>query len=163
MKEILLQFARYNIWANKRIIDTLLAIEDEEVLDKQVNSSFPSLRATVYHMWTAEFVWLQRLELTEQPVWIGKEFKGTFQEACHDWQRVSEVMLQFIERQYDDRGLEHVLQYYNSQKKSFKTPVYQILMHAFNHATYHRGQLITMMRELGIEKIPNTDFITFVR
>jgi uncharacterized damage-inducible protein DinB len=33
----------------------------------------------------------------------------------------------------------------------------------FNHATYHRGQLVTMLRQIGAEKIPATDFAAFVR
>ncbi len=162
MKELLLQYARYNVWANKRIIDVLLKLDDE-MLDQAVESSFPSLRATVYHIWSAEFVWLQRLQLTENPVWLDKTFKGSFPEACDDWQKVSETFINFIERKYDDKALEHVMQYYNSEKKSFKNPEYVTLMQAFNHATYHRGQLITMMRQLNIPSVPNTDFITFFR
>jgi uncharacterized damage-inducible protein DinB len=38
-----------------------------------------------------------------------------------------------------------------------------MLLHLFNHGTYHRGQLVTMLRELGIEKIPPTDFIVWSR
>ena len=28
----------------------------------------------------------------------------------------------------------------------------------FNHVAYHRGQLVNMLRQLGLEKIPPTDF-----
>jgi len=42
-------------------------------------------------------------------------------------------------------------------------PVYQMLQHVFNHATYHRGQLVTMLRQLGQDKIPDTDFYTYCR
>jgi uncharacterized damage-inducible protein DinB len=55
-----------------------------------------------------------------------------------------------------------VLQYYTRQKKSFKTPVSGVLLHIFNHATYHRGQLVTMLRQAGEKKIPGTDMITFL-
>jgi len=161
MKEILTQYAQYNIWANKRIADVLLKINEEE-LEKEINSSFPSLKATVYHTWSAEFIWLQRLQLTEQPLWIESVFKGTFAEACEDWQKVSEALLSFIQKQYDDKGFQHVLQYYSRAKKSFKNPVYSVLMHTFNHSTYHRGQLVTMLRQTGVTKIPETDFIAFV-
>lgn len=162
MKELLLQMAKYNLWANKRLIDVMLKL-DEEDADKEIISSFPSLRSTVYHTWGAEYIWLQRLELTEQPVWIAKTFGGTFEAACAEWQRVSQVLVEFIERQFDDKALEHVFQYYNSEKKSFKDPVYEVLQHVFNHSTYHRGQLVTMLRQLGIEKLPQLDFIAYVR
>lgn len=162
MKDLLLQYARYNVWANKRIIDVLLKI-DEDLLDKAVESSFPSIRETVYHMWSADFIWLQRLELTENPVWIAKLFKGSFAEACEDWQKVGATLVSFIERKYDDKALEHVMQYYSMDKKSFKNPEYASLLHVFNHATYHRGQLVTMLRQLNITSIPSTDFIAFCR
>ncbi|MBS1584088.1 MAG: DinB family protein [Bacteroidetes bacterium] len=162
MKELLLQMARYNLWANKRLIDVMLKLDEEE-LDKEIVSSFSSIRSTVYHTWGAEFIWLQRLELTEQPVWIAKTFKGTFDEACGEWQRVSQAFIDFIERQYDDKALEHVFQYYNTEKKSFKSPVHEVLQHVFNHSTYHRGQLVTLLRQLGADKLPQLDLIAFVR
>ncbi len=162
MKETLLQMARYNIWANKRIVETLLSLGDS-VLDQEIASSFPSLRRTAYHMWSAEFIWLQRLQLVEKPVWIESVFKGTIQEAFAAWEQVSNALLQFIERQYNDHSMEHVLQYYNTKKESFKHPVYGILQHVFNHATFHRGQLVTMLRQAGVTKIPATDLIVYIR
>jgi uncharacterized damage-inducible protein DinB len=62
-----------------------------------------------------------------------------------------------------DLSLDHVFQYYNNKKEHFKMPVYQMLHHVFNHGTYHRGQLVNMLRQLGIEKIPQTDFIVWCR
>lgn len=134
---------------------------DQEKLDESLTSSFSSIRETVYHLWSAEFIWLQRLELAEHPVWIEAGFEGTFEDACADWQKVSEVLLQFVRRQYDDRAFEHTLQYYDKNKKSHKTPVYMVLQQIFNHSTYHRGQLVTLLRQLGVKRIPNTDFISF--
>ena len=162
MKELLLQMAKYNLWANKRIVDIMLKLDDEQ-LDKEIVSSFPSVRATAYHIWGAEFLWLQRIQLTEQPVYIPDVFRGGFAEACSDWQAVSQVFIDFIERQYDDKALMHVFQYYNLEKRSFKNPVFEVLQHVFNHSTYHRGQLVTMLRQLGIEKIPATDFTAYTR
>lgn len=162
MKESLLQMARYNIWANKRFIDLLVKL-DEAVLDQELISSYSTIRRTVYHMWSAEFVWLQRLQLVEHPIWMETLFNGSIQEACTEWQKTSNALLQFIERQYNDRAMEHVLQYYNSKKESFKQPVYSILQHVFNHGTYHRGQLVTMLRQAGITKIPGTDLVIYTR
>lgn len=144
------------------MIDVLLK-QDDELLDREINSSFSTLRRTVLHMWSAEFVWLQRLQLEEQPVGMEKTFTGNFEQACTEWQDCSEVVKQFVARQFDDKGFEHVIQYYNSEKKSFKTPVGTILQQIFNHGTYHRGQLVTMMHQANINPIPNTDFITFAR
>jgi uncharacterized damage-inducible protein DinB len=58
---------------------------------------------------------------------------------------------------------QHEFIYLNSKKEQFKQPVYQVLVHIFNHGTYHRGQLVTMLRQLGVEKIPQTDYIVWTR
>ncbi len=62
-----------------------------------------------------------------------------------------------------EHGLQHEFIYQNTKREQFKQPVYQMLTHVFNHGTYHRGQLVTMLRELGVEKIPATDFIVWSR
>ncbi len=59
--------------------------------------------------------------------------------------------------------LVHVYAFQNSKKDLFKQPVYETVMHVINHSTYHRGQLVTMMRTLGVKTIPQTDFSVFAR
>jgi len=41
--------------------------------------------------------------------------------------------------------------------------LFQILLHIFNHGTYHRGQLVTILQQLNIQNIPQTDFIVWTR
>lgn len=162
MKETIVQYARYHVWANKRIT-TLLQTLSEEQLDATLISSFPSIRKTVLHAFGAEDVWMQRLLMQEHPVWKGDHHEGSFESLSKSWIEVSKALLQFAERQLEDRSFKHVLQYYNSKKEYFKQDVGSILLHVFNHASYHRGQLVTLMRQVGCTKIPNTDFISFVR
>ena len=161
MKELLLQYAKYNVWANKRIIDVMLKLAAGK-LEQEVISSFPSIQDTVRHIWGAENIWLQRLLLTEQPVWAPDSFTGTFNDLCTQWSSASAGMISFVEKQYDDRGFTHVLQYYDRQHQPVKIPVYVVLNHAFNHSTDHRGQLVTMLRQVGVNKIPATDLSLFM-
>lgn len=158
---MLLQLARYNVWANKLMIETLLQL-DERRLDMVIESSFSSIRKTVYHMWSAEDIWMQRLHLAEQPVWAESAFKGDFEEAVKKWGQVSKKIQTFVEKQFSDDSFTHVVQYYNLKRQHTKVPVYVCLLQAFNHATYHRGQLVTMLRQAGVTKIPGTDFHIFV-
>lgn len=160
MKELLLQYARYNIWANKQFINVLHKLNEEQI-DTEITSSFSSIRTTVYHMWGAEDIWVQRLHLVEQPVWAGTVFEGSFEEALGKWQAASDALLAFVEKQYDDSAFQHVMQYYNLKKQSMKLPVHTALMQVLNHGTYHRGQLVTMLRQLGLKKVPSTDFFLF--
>ena len=162
MKDLLLKYAQYNVWANNLMIDVLLGLEEEQI-DREVVSSFPSIRKTVYHTWSAESIWWQRLTLVEHPSWNEATFEGSFKDACENWKEASAQLVLFVEKLYDDRALNHVFQYYDLKKNSHKSPVNLTLMHVFNHSTSHRGQLITLLRQAGVKKIPQTDFIAFVR
>ncbi len=161
MKQALLQSAQYNLWANKLMLDAIQQLTPEQ-LDMIITSSFDSIRKTVQHCYAAEYIWLQRLQLAEHPVWAGNDNSQPIAEVCAAWLNVSEELVRFVEKQFDDKALEHVVQYYNLQKQLFKTPVYQVLIHVFNHATYHRGQLVTMLRQAGFTKIPATDYIKMI-
>lgn len=160
MKELLLQYAKYNVWANKLMIGVLNKLSDAQI-DADIASSFPSIKKTVSHVWSAEDIWLQRLNLAEQPVWAESVFEGSFDDMLNNWQKTSKDLQQFVEKQFNDEAFLHVMQYYNLQKQSIKLPVNVGLMQVFNHGTYHRGQLITMLRQVGVAKLPATDFFRF--
>lgn len=161
MKEQIASLASYNFWANQLIVSAVNQLPPE-AKEKEVISSFNSLHSTLLHMWNAESVWYQRVKLQERIIMPGDQFNG-------DTSELGRLLLQQSKLWSDwaaaanELALDHVFQYYNSKKEYFKQPVWQVMMHVFNHATYHRGQLVTMLRQLGVEKIPSTDFIVFMR
>ena len=161
MKELLTQLASHNTWANGQIIDSLNTVP-EEILNTPVPSSFKTLKATVVHLWNAESIWWQRMKLQEKIMIPGESFEGSFGEAAiqllkqnrqwHEWVSAAGTHM-----------LEHEFIYQDSKKEQFKQPVYQVLLQLFNHGTYHRGQMIVMMHQLGLAKMPQTDFIFWSR
>lgn len=156
-----MQYANYNIWANNLVIESMLQLPLNKI-DKLMTSSFPTIRATVSHTWSAEDIWLQRLMKSETILWAESIFKGSFEDACINWQLSSKGLERFMNVQ-NDGSLNSILNYPDRQNQPHETPVYQILLHVFNHSTYHRGQLITMLRQTMEAKIPQTDFIVFAR
>ena len=68
----------------------------------------------------------------------------------------------WVEQASDDL-LKGSITYRNMKGEEFCQPLYQIIHHLFNHMTYHRGQLVTMLRQAGAEQIPGTDFIAWAR
>ena len=161
MKDLLQQFAAYNIWANAKIMDVILALPEEKQVT-EVPSSFNSLYKTILHMWDAESAWWQRMKLQERIVAPSENFNGTTKDVINGLMLQSNQWLDWISSA-SDIALDHVFQYQNSKKEQFKQPIYQMVLHIFNHGTYHRGQLINMLRQLGVEKLPQTDFIVFSR
>jgi len=161
MKDLLSQLAKYNLWANQRILQTILALPEEKQR-QQLPSSFNSLYATLLHMWNAESIWWQRMKLHERIVAPTEFFKGSIQDLSNGLLQQNEQWIDWVNNA-TEAALDHVFQYQNSKREQFKQPTYQMLLHVFNHGTYHRGQLITMLHQLGIEKLPATDFIVWSR
>ncbi|HSC53519.1 MAG TPA: DinB family protein [Phnomibacter sp.] len=162
MKEILSQYAAYNVWANHKLLFQMQQMEEEKWY-QQTPSSFNSLFKTVLHMWDAESIWFQRLRLHEKLVVPSATFDPSFKDACNGLLHQCMEWEPFIAQALQDDGVQSKLAYKTSQGVAYEQPVAEILMHVFNHSTYHRGQLVTMMRQLGETSLPVTDFIAFTR
>ena len=161
MKQLLQQYAAYNVWANK-IFTERIAQLPQETIHKETKSSFNSIYKTVVHLMDVESIWWQRLKLQEHVEWPGISFNGNFEELSQQLMLLSKQWNEWV-HSTNEVNLTHVFAYQNSKKEHFKQPVYEMLLHLFNHQTFHRGQLVTMLRQNGIEKIPATDFIVFSR
>src|SRR3989442_505948 len=140
MKQLLQQYAAYNLWANKKIIERINQLSEEQV-NKEIVSSFPSVYKTVLHMMEVENAWWERLKLVEHTTLSGW-FTGNFKELSKKLLQLSQQWHDWIQ-QANEANITHVFAYYNSKREYFKQPVYEMLLHLFNHQTFHRGQIIT--------------------
>ena len=161
MKEILLQYATFNAWANQRLCETVLLLPELQQ-EQHIDSSFPSLKKTLAHMWDAESIWWQRMKLLENVTRPSESGEFSTQEISTNLVQQNKNWLDWINNA-TPAAIDHVFAYQNTKREQFKQPIYQMLMHVFNHGTYHRGQLVTMLRQLGIDKIPATDYIVWSR
>jgi uncharacterized damage-inducible protein DinB len=161
MKELLRQMAAHNTWANHKLFEVIAALP-EELQTKELPSSFRSIHATIVHMWDAESIWWQRMKLQEVIVPPGTNFNGSTTEAAQGLLQQNRQWEEWVNAA-TDMALEHVFSYYNTKREMFKQPTYQVLLQVFTHADYHRGQLVNMLRQLGQQKIPGTDFILWAR
>ena len=161
MKEMLLQLSAYHLWANHTLLEAINNLSDE-AQHTELPGSFSSIHKTIMHLWNAESIWWQRMKLQERIVAPAETFTGTTTEAGQQLQLLNKQWHEWISGA-QERMLEHVFMYQNSKREQFKQPIYQMLLHVFNHGTYHRGQLVTQLRQLGVAKIPATDFIVWSR
>jgi len=56
MKEILTQYAAFNVWATQRITDVIVQLPEEKI-QAEIVSSFPTMYKTVLHLLDAESIW----------------------------------------------------------------------------------------------------------
>lgn len=161
MKELLKQYTGFNTWASQKILDVILNMQEEEQ-HREIPGSFPSLYKTVLHMLDAESIWWQRLKLLEKLQVPSQHFSGTMKELAEELLQQSRRWEEWVGNA-SELMLEHVFHYQTFTGEQFKQPTWQVIMHVINHSTYHRGQLINMLRQLGKEKLPATDFILWAR
>jgi len=161
MKELLNEYASYSFWANKILIEKLLQLPSD-ILHKETGSSFGSIYKTVFHLYQSEITWWERMNMQEQIQPPVIDVSESFEDLSKKYLAISKLLTEWVNESNENKLL-HVFGYYNSKKEFFKQPVYQMMMQLFNHETYHRGQIITMLRQNGVEKVPATDFIVFSR
>ncbi len=156
------RLAAYNYWANEKCATLILAAGTAKA-DLVQLSSFPTIRKTVYHIWDAELVWIKRL-LQESPVsWPpSAQFNGTLQEGLDAMLENSKRFIDYMERSTDD-SLQATVNYQTIAGKAYTNTVIDMITHCLNHSTYHRGQLITMLRGAGQTAVTSTDYIAFCR
>ena len=160
MKKLLLSYAAYNLWANKKLAEVITRL-DESLSFTPITSSFPNIFLTVEHIWQAELAWLLRIQQvppTTKPEFPDKDIQA----LLNTWVLQSKAWEAFIEQATEEQ-FEEMVAYKSWQGIPFTTPLWQIAQHVFNHSTFHRGQLITMLRTLGVTSFPQTDYIAFAR
>jgi uncharacterized damage-inducible protein DinB len=161
MKKIYTDYASYNLWANRRLAEIFAGLPEEK-LEQHVESSFPSAKLTFLHIWDAELIWLKRLQGTSLQAFPSRSFNGTTAEVFEGMLGNSSDFLHFIENQPDD-FFPKTMQFTTINSGAYSQQAYEMIHHCMNHSTYHRGQLVTIGRQLGLNKIPPTDLIFYLR
>jgi uncharacterized damage-inducible protein DinB len=158
VKDMLQRYARYNQWAHTKLLDLILELSVEEQ-HATIPSSFNSLYKTVLHVWGASALWLGRLNL--EPIEIsGDPFNASTEDLARAMELVDQQWVDWFKSKTDQELTEN-LNYNNLAGKPFSQSYDLLLQHIFNHSTYHNGQLVTMLRALGLDKIPATDFVAW--
>lgn len=161
VKELLLNYTKYNHWANEKVTEFLKKLEPS-LLDKEIPSSFNSIRKTIYHIWDAELIWFTRLAGNSFTDWPSKTFKGSDEEFYKSFLEQSKKFIDYTESK-SEKELAENFEYTSMEGKPYKNPKSQSIHHCMNHSTFHRGQIITMLRTVGFTDLTSTDYITYIR
>jgi uncharacterized damage-inducible protein DinB len=161
LKEYLAALTSYNTWANSGILKFVSAAGEERSSIVQ-QSSFPTIRKTVLHMLDAQHIWYSRLNGISPADWPGKNFTDTTMNACEKLVE-SSCDFQVYANNLTPADLDKVITYHSIKGEPFQNTITQIIAHVMNHGTFHRGQLITMLRESGHTDLASTDMITWFR
>ena len=153
--------ASYNLWANEQFALSLQNLTYEQ-FTAVIPSSFPSILKTVAHIHGAEGVWHQRLENVKPTVFYELPDDANGQDELSKWLNVSRGLTNLV-LSYTEAQLMDSCHYTIRNGNAYTNQRWQMIQHCFNHSTYHRGQLVTMMRQVGVNTIPNSDLISYYR
>ncbi len=144
--ETLRELYDYNYWARDRQLEACRPLTAEQFL-RPLGSSFASLRDTLAHLVLVEWVWLER--------WQGRSPKGiptdefsTVAAVEERWRQVEHDLRRHLDS-LSDAALAAPLTYVNLRGQTCTYPLGKAIWHLVNHQTYHRGQVTTLLRQLG--------------
>jgi uncharacterized damage-inducible protein DinB len=145
-------YANYNLWANATLVNWLRT-KPTEILEKEVPSSFSSIKKTILHIWNTQRYWLATIQQVE---FIPFEFEGSLEDAFAGFIQQSEETANYISSMTEDSIEKNNLvisPWFQCDLQNF-----EYVMQCMNHSTYHRGQIVTIGRNLGFTDAPMTDY-----
>lgn len=147
----------YSRWANGRAIEGAAALTAEE-LARSVGGSFTSVLGTLTHLVGAEWVWLERWH-ARSPRALPTDF-ATVEDLRRRLAEVEEGQKAVLGALTPDR-LASKITYVNFAGQTLTYALGDAMVHLVNHGTYHRGQVATLLRQLG-KKPLSTDFLLYL-
>ncbi|MGI8783750.1 MAG: DinB family protein [Acidobacteriota bacterium] len=148
----------YNEWANVRLLDAVGQLSDEQ-FTRPLASSFPSIRDTFSHVIAVEWVWLRRWK-GESPALIPEWAVGSPLELLRKKLKGIEAERATFLTALGEQEMQQPVSYTNFKGERWRYALEDLLLHLVNHSTYHRGQVATMLRQVGALP-PATDFLVY--
>jgi len=152
--------AIYNLWANRTTV-TWLGSKPQDLLTQPVPSSFPGIMGTLVHIWDVERTWLGLLQQAPVKSFRAEGFDGTLEDVYEGILQQSEAIVTYTTSLSPEdllEGCSFSLPYVGSHTM----PKAEILQHTLNHSTYHRGQVVTIGRNLGFTDAQMTDYMFYL-
>jgi uncharacterized damage-inducible protein DinB len=158
--ELLRLLFQYNQWADRRMVDACSALTNEQ-FTRDLGSSFRSVRDTLVHLYGAEWVWNERIEGRSPTSLVAGTGFPDLASVRTKLEEMDSFYIDYVSR-LTPQDLERVIHYKSFAGDEFSNPLWQTLHQLTNHASYHRGQIITLLRQLGAKPV-TTDLIAYYR
>ena len=153
----------YNYWARDRQLEACAALNQEQLL-RPMGNSFASVRDVLAHLVYAEWIWQERWRGRSPNAGEAQAYSAaTFPDLAtvrERWQAVEANVRGYLAG-LNDAALQQPLSYVNTRGEHWTYRLGDTLFHVVNHQTYHRGQVTTLLRQLGAAA-PAIDYLVKV-
>lgn len=151
----------YHVWANDTLLQHLRTLP-EEILHCETQSSFPTIAMTLRHMWGCDAIWLFRI--------MGETDSRSRVHTEWPEAEINLATIDTIEDKYNK--MRHRYDQFFTENRDLDVPTKlepdeppissrDVIHHVINHGTYHRGNIATMLRQLGYSSVL-TDYEIYV-
>jgi uncharacterized damage-inducible protein DinB len=148
----------YNAWADHRTLDSCAALSDEQ-FKRDLGSSFGSVHHTLVHIMGAEWIWYERWQgRTPSALPVAEQF-ATLASLRKQWADIERNLMSYVAG-LSAADLDRVIEYRNVRGNRFAYLLRPMLQHLVNHGSYHRGQVASLLRQLGALPRP-TDLLRY--
>ena len=146
----------YNYWARDCQLQACAALTEEQFL-RGLDSSFASMRDTLVHMVETEVIWLERWRGQSPQSVLSPEQFPSLGAVSERWRAVEREMREYLAT-LSEETLEQPVTYVSQKGDSFTYELWRPMLHVITHQSYHRGQVTTLLRQLGLQP-PTVDFL----
>jgi uncharacterized damage-inducible protein DinB len=151
----------YHYWARDRLLAAVDPLTAEQ-FTRDLGNSFASVRDTLSHLHAAEWVWLSRLNGASPTSLLSHDRFPDLAAVRAGWAE-TESGLRALAATFSQADCDRVIDYRLLNGQQASSRIAQIVQHLVNHGTYHRGQVTTMLRQLGQAAPKAQDLIAFYR
>ncbi len=151
----------YHYWARDRVLDAVGQL-DQAAFTAPRESSFSSIRDTLAHTYFAEWAWYSRWQGHSPSAFPALDQFANVDALSAAWREIELQVRAFIVP-LSDADLTRVIEYRLLSGLEAASPLSQMVQHVVNHASYHRGQVTTMLRQAGATPARSMDLIAFYR
>jgi uncharacterized damage-inducible protein DinB len=147
---------QYSEWASRKLLEYALTLPEERT-STPIPNSHGGILKTFQHTYYADRVWFCRVLDPPVPQVFEDPAPGpSLKELDERWWKLLDNFIATVKA----RDPHSVISYKNLKGEAYSRELWQIVLHLANHGTYHRGQIASMMRQLGFQP-PSTDLIYY--
>jgi uncharacterized damage-inducible protein DinB len=151
----------FHYWARDRALDAAEALTAEQ-LTRDLGNSFKSVRDTLVHIYAAERAWCSRWQGSSPAALLAPDTFADVAALRAGWREL-EVEVKGVLDRLGEAGISRVMDYKMLNGDPRQSVFWHMLQHVVNHASYHRGQVTTLIRQLGAQPPQPMDLIAFYR
>jgi uncharacterized damage-inducible protein DinB len=146
--------AAYNQWMNEKIYACAAGLSDEE-RKREMGAFFGSIHRTLNHIYVGDEAWMQRL--AGEPVTMTSPAEVRFSDFEELWnarRRLDRKISDWADR-VSDAFADGIFRFRSvTYQRDIEMPGWAAIVQVFNHQTHHRGQVTTLLKQLGKDPGP---------